>query len=971
MAVFPAAQPTDYATDRIAFVGETGFLHQYTYTTGWLWTRYTDAVTTPVPELEGVRWSQLSGAGGDSVRLTGTLPEHIVAGAITVLDLNTRSWWRPAALPDGDTIANLFGDTVLVRPAGPTATLELRRLAEDGTWRTVPMSGLPDGAIPVTRASWAVDATGAVLTFRLPAGDVGQGLLDMRTGRVSLIPAVTGAVQTFLSESHVGYRVSGAVLTFARSAIVDGTATPVTIPIPAQNVTTTGTFLVGGDVLIRPTVSGAVPAPVTRYSVDAAPRQVLADSQTLDFYLSTWSGAGVLMVGGAGPRDWAVHRFTAAAAGPVLPVVRPAVNAGLTLSRGTVRQVTAVGRFAETPRYELTSHSLFTGSSQTTALTGADACAEDTACVRTVDGSAHGTAYLNGGTTSTIVQYRDQVNSSKPSVLLEATGGTIVDASFGWTVVNTVTPARQYIFAPGASTRPSYRAITGAALWNDTLWTATPGRLEPKNLVTNVTGTAVSTGSPCTATEVQATHRYLYWACGADGPAGVHDLARKVTVSVPAARYLLGDGFLARHDAGTGDLLRHDLTGGVLGDPAVLGTFAQGPVPDDRNISWTVDRYSGHVAYVDGAHAVHVVDPGVTRSAPVGTHNSHNWYLHFGSGTFLPIFDLNRPVSAWKVTITHAVTGAVVATRTGDTATSSVAVSWDGLLPNRKRAATGAYLATLTATADGRTVTAGSARFNLWGGAPKLHSYESMGQSAILGVKKSGEGHWLIDQFGRDALWDNGYTEDWIGVSAIVPFGDVNQDYDNDLLVRRSNGTLYAHLGIGQSHFGGRETVRIGTGWNQYDVLLTSGDLTGDGIADLLARNRKTGYLYRFNGTGRKSFARPVRVPGAYKAYARLVGPGDLNGDGRADLLAIDRSGVLYAQFGTGTGTFGARKKLASGMGGYNSVIGVGDLNEDGRNDLVVRDRAGVLYRHLGTGKGTFGGRQKIGSGYQRFAYLF
>ncbi|GGN48070.1 hypothetical protein FHR83_007614 [Actinoplanes campanulatus] len=913
----------------------------------------------------------MSAAGGDSVRLSGDLTEHAVAGTITVLDLSTRSWSHPA-LPAGDTILNLFGDTLLVRPAGATATLELRRAAEDGTWRTVPMSGLPDGAIPVSRAPWGVDATGAEITFRLPAGGVGHGLLDLRTGRVSPIPAVPGIVQTFLSETHVGYRVSGAVLTFARSAIVDGTATtPVTIPIPAQNVPTAGTFLVGGDVLIRPTVSGAVPAPVTRYAADTAPRQVLADSQTPDFYSATWSGAGVLMVGGAGPRDWAVHRFTAAASGPVLPVARPAVSAGLTLSRGTVRQVTAVGRFAETPRFDLTSHSMLTGSSQTTSLTGAHACVEDTACIRTVDGSAHGTAYLTGGAASTVVRYQDQVNSSKPSVLLEAGGGTIVDASYGWTVVNTTTPARQYIFAPGASTRPSFRAVTGAALWQDTLWTATPGRLEPKNLVTNAAGTAVSTGSPCTATEVQATHRYLYWACGTDGPAGVHDLARKVTIPVPADRYLLGDGFLARHDAGTGDLLRYDLTGGSLGDPAVLGTFARGPVPDDRNIGWAVDRYSGHVAYADSAHAVHVVDPGVARSAPVGTHNNHSWLLEFGSGRSLPIFALNRPVSAWKVTITQLGTGAVVATRTGGSAVSNVVFDWDGLLPNRKRAVSGVYLATLTATADGRTVTAGSARFSLWGGAPKLHSYERGGESAILGVKKSGEGHWLIDQVGRDALWDNGYTEHWTGVSAIVPFGDVNQDYNNDLLVRRTNGTLYAHLGIGQSHFGGRQAVRIGTGWNQYDLLLTSGDLTGDGIADLLARNRKTGYLYRFNGTGRKSFSRPVRVPGSYRTYARLIGPGDLNGDGRADLLSIDRKGVLYVQFGTGAGAFGARKKLASGMGGYNAVIGAGDLNEDGRNDLVVRDRAGVLYRHLGTGRGTFGGRQKIGSGYQRFAYLF
>ena len=345
-------------------------------------------------------------------------------------------------------------------------------------------------------------------------------------------------------------------------------------------------------------------------------------------------------------------------------------------------------------------------------------------------------------------------------------------------------------------------------------------------------------------------------------------------------------------------------------------------------------------------------------------------------GTRLPYFDLSRPVTSWKVTVTRVATGAVITTRTGGAASTGIGIHWDGYLPNRKRALSGTYRATLTATAGGVTSTAGSAIFGVQCGAPLLHSYECSGVPAVLVVRPGdGRGHWLIARYDRLPFWDQGYTENWsVGwaagqVNAIVPFGDVNQDFHNDLVVRKADGTLWAHMGIGQSHFGGRQTVKLGSGWNKSDLLFTSGDLTGDGIADLLARDRATGYLYRLNGTGKKSFTAPVRLAGAYKGYTRMLGPGDINSDGRADLLAVDGQGALYGMPGNGNGTFGTIRRIGGGMKAYNAVIGAGDVNQDGRNDLIVRDSAGTLHRLLGTGKGTFGAPQKVGAA--RNMYLF
>jgi hypothetical protein len=55
------------------------------------------------------------------------------------------------------------------------------------------------------------------------------------------------------------------------------------------------------------------------------------------------------------------------------------------------------------------------------------------------------------------------------------------------------------------------------------------------------------------------------------------------------------------------------------------------------------------------------------------------------------------------------------------------------------------------------------------------------------------------------------------------------------------------------------------------------------------------------------------------KSYDWVLGPGDLDGDGRNDLVGRDSAGLLWLLPGTSTG-YAARRLLGSGFGSYTAA---------------------------------------------------
>ncbi|MFJ2651837.1 FG-GAP-like repeat-containing protein [Streptomyces sp. NPDC087420] len=557
------------------------------------------------------------------------------------------------------------------------------------------------------------------------------------------------------------------------------------------------------------------------------------------------------------------------------------------------------------------------------------------------------------------------------------TGAEIVDMSGRYFVYDARSTGKQYIddVQPYRTTDVRItRPVVAASVWGTQLWTAgaTAGAVTATDIKTKKTVESLSTGSGCVIKELRAVGRWVYWNCGGtNGRAGVYDRTAKKSVAVPPGPALVGDGYLVQHDRTAGKLLLTDFHTGTSAAPRPIADLPAGNTADQRRLTWAVDKFGGDIAYVGPDHGIHIVPSGVP-SQPLARTESDvaDDYLDVKHNGWNSTWEFSEPV-AWTFTVKDA-GGRTVRTLTG-AGTAEADVAWDGKTGAGVYAYNGAYTWTLTATpAEGAGTYSTGGKIGLTGGRQGHHDQGGVSHGELLTLNSQGA-LTLHYTEGKGAFDWKRSASGWPAGSVAVPFGDMGTDRCAELLVRMPNGELRRYAGrCGEPYKPTNSHSSLGTGWNAYNVLTAPGDLTGDGRADLVARKASTGDLYLFANDGRSKLAGGKKIGSGWSAYTHVVGAGDLNGDGFGDILARGKNGTLYRYEGTGKGTLGPRVTMSADWGAtYNAIVGVGDLTGDGKNDVVMRDKAGTLYRSNGNGKGSFGARTKIATGWQGYKGLF
>ena len=212
----------------------------------------------------------------------------------------------------------------------------------------------------------------------------------------------------------------------------------------------------------------------------------------------------------------------------------------------------------------------------------------------------------------------------------------------------------------------------------------------------------------------------------------------------------------------------------------------------------------------------------------------------------------------------------------------------------------------------------------------------------------------------------------WGAFNALVAVQDFNSDAKGDLLARQPDGSLWFYPGNGAGAYGNPK--KIGDyGWNAFNAFAGVGDFNGDGKNDLVAR-KPDGTLWLYPGTGRVdtgAYGPAIKIGlGGWEVFDTITGVGDLNADGRNDLLARKPDGSLWLYKGTGkvdaanSGYLGAVRVGDYGWEAFDQLIGAGDFNADGKNDLLARRPDGSLWLYPGDGSGKPGATIRVGTGW-------
>ncbi|MGL6073361.1 MAG: FG-GAP-like repeat-containing protein, partial [Fimbriiglobus sp.] len=196
-----------------------------------------------------------------------------------------------------------------------------------------------------------------------------------------------------------------------------------------------------------------------------------------------------------------------------------------------------------------------------------------------------------------------------------------------------------------------------------------------------------------------------------------------------------------------------------------------------------------------------------------------------------------------------------------------------------------------------------------------------------------------------------GFSGLGIGSFPVTGLAIADSDLDGRPEVYISNGSSSKLTKVTRDQFGFYDVSQIETGLDTFDSLMAV-DVNTDSKLDLVATTY-SGKLATMQSQGNGSFTNA-----SYTAGTNLlkVSGGDVNGDGKLDLVTLDEGSIdlgtpaqLGVFVGQGNGAFSAPRNLVLGAYVFPSGLAVADLNDDGRDDIATGTAVGVtLFENLG-----------------------
>lgn len=219
------------------------------------------------------------------------------------------------------------------------------------------------------------------------------------------------------------------------------------------------------------------------------------------------------------------------------------------------------------------------------------------------------------------------------------------------------------------------------------------------------------------------------------------------------------------------------------------------------------------------------------------------------------------------------------------------------------------------------------------------------------------------------------FFTDWFGSAQAAPAPPAvppppfnNLDETPHVTALSQNGTIWAYPFSDEGRWGSR--VSVATGATGIKTLLSPGDMDGDGRRDLIGVD-DTGKAYLWRGDGATAYRSPSSVLVDFADAVLITDAGDFSGDGVPDVFTTTPAGALLLWRGTGTGGFRQPIQVGSGWGVMDLLSGGADMTGDGVTDLLARDSTGRLWLYPGTGEAGFAARIQLGHGWSALERIF